>query len=185
MLPGDCLSVNRYFPFFNFAETGKQMEAKIWVSSWWVIVPNSSMRVLSDHLSRELPLNIVGWPRYWTFVSCFLPLFWNRRCTFNSEMIGNLGGSSSGLIFLAIFTSKVQPSDFFFSPPKGRLPEAAYLVLVMLANHRNISILDEKAMKVRGWKLSNPYGLQYTPLGRACGLWLFKRKKGKRQQQLS
>lgn len=29
MLPGDCLSVNRYFPFFNFAETGKQMEAKI------------------------------------------------------------------------------------------------------------------------------------------------------------
>lgn len=30
MLPEDCLSVNRYFLFFfYFAETGKQMEAKI------------------------------------------------------------------------------------------------------------------------------------------------------------
>ena len=62
------------------------------------------------------------------------------------------------------------------------MPEAAYLVLVMLVNHRNISILDEKAMKARGWKLSDPYGLQYTPLGRACGLCCLKEKKRKKKK---
>lgn len=83
---------------------------------------------------------------------------------------------ANALIFLAIFTNKIQLSDFFFSP-KGRMPEGTCLVLVMLVNCRNINILDDKVMETKGWKLSDPYSLQHTPLGRACGLWLFKRKK--------
>lgn len=57
------------------------------------------------------------------------------------------------------------------------MPGAAYHVLVMLVNCRNISILDEKATEARGQKLSDPFGLQYIPLGRALELWLFKRKR--------
>lgn len=59
--------------------------------------------------------------------------------------------SSNGLIFLANFTNKVQLSDcLIFFYPQRRMLEAAYLVLVMLVKHRNISILHETAMEPRG-----------------------------------
>lgn len=94
------------------------MEAEIRVSSWWAIVPNGGMRVLSDHLSQELPLNTVWWPAFWTFVSCFFFFtVFLIQCTLNSKMIAQLGGgvSSNGLIFLAIFATTLQLSDFLFS----------------------------------------------------------------------
>lgn len=76
---------------------------------------------------------------------------------------------------MEIFTNKVQLSDLlflFFSPHKGRVLEV-FLVLVMLVNCRNSSILDENAMEARVEKLSNPYGLKHMPLDRAPEL--FKR----------
>lgn len=165
------------------------MEAEIRVSSWWAIVPNGGMRVLSDHLSQELPLNTVWWPAFWTFVSCFFFFFtvFLIQCTLNSKMIAQLGGGCHQMDWFSwqflLLHYSFQIFFFLFSFAKQRIPEAAYLVLVLLANHRSIGILDEKAMEARGWTLSDPSGLQYIPLGRAPGLWLFKRKKETKQSQ--
>lgn len=120
------------------------------------------------------------------FSVLFFTPFLKQTLHFNIKMIAQLcrlWGSLNGLIFLAIFTNKVQLSDFpfffFFPPHKRRMLEEVFLVLVMLANYRNSSILDENAIEARVWKLSNPYGLQYMPFDRGPELL----KRGEKNEQ--
>lgn len=158
------------------------MEAEIWVS---VLVGYCSKQY---HESIISPLGLWASSKHHVMTQILnfsvLPFtpFLKQTMHFNSRMIvqpwrvGEVG-SANRLILFAIFTNKVQLSDFL-SPPKRRKPEETCLVLVMLVNYRHIIILDEKVMEAKEWKLSNPCGLQHMPLGRAHQLWLFKRKKG-------
>lgn len=67
---------------------------------------------------------------------------------------------------------------FFFSPPlKGRMPEGACLVLVMLVNCRNISILNDKAVEAGVESLVIHLVYNITPISRAHFCVFFKRKK--------
>lgn len=133
MLPRNSLSVNKYTFFFNFADRKADGGRDMSLGPGDLLFQTMAWEYyLTIWAVCELPLNIAWWPRYWTFVSCFLPLLQHiMHC--NTRMIlqpWGRGGSSNGLIFLEIFTNKVQLSDFlFFPPPKGRCGKMRVLFL--------------------------------------------------------